>query len=244
MLTRIASFLLAIVSWVGGGVAQNAVEVSPTPPLEKEIETTNGVFEYDYFEVEGGADLDLVYNYEGRSDSMTIITANQCRAAVSGGFYDKNFRPLGLVIDESRLMSKNRPNQLFNGYVYVRPSGTAGIAASPVYANVRDAVQTGPILVSNGEAVVIPETSEMARRMAAVSLTDGGVMFMTIFSPQSKLDGPTLSSLGEAILAAVKREGKLAESAINLDGGAASVFYKTNLYLKEWQPVGSVWCLK
>jgi len=244
MLDLVLGWLTAAIGLLGGQIAGQAVGPAPTQPPTRSVTVAQGKYDYDFFTAKPDDTVDMVYNYEGRSGTQTIIAANGCKAAINGGFYDKNYRPLGLVIDEARQMSKNRPNGLFNGYLFLRPNGSMDISDRPVYANVRDVIQTGPILVENGRAVASGESKDPARRMVAAKLQDGQMMFVAVYDSQSRLDGPPLSALAEVVLAAAEKEGKQVLQAINLDGGSASAFYNQNVNLKEWQPVGSVWCLK
>ena len=110
--------------------------------------------------------------------------------------------------------------------------------------NVDMGVQTGPVLILDGDEVDLKlARDKQARRMAAF-IAGNDLYFVTVFHPEAVLDGPFLDSLPGIVLKIGQDEGFVVSSAVNLDGGAASAWYSPTLTLKEWQPVGSWWCVK
>jgi len=242
MMQRLAMWLSMVLGLVGGRTTP--APPSPTPVTEKMVETDGGLFAYRYFEIGGQDQISLIYNYDHRIQSEQLIASHGCEKAINGGFYDENWRPLGLVISDSSQLAPNRPNALFDGYVYTRPSGEMGISLRPVFSNVKNEVQTGPILVSSGRERAMTSTLRPARRMVAAQLTGGRMIFVSVFRSESQLDGPALSDLAKVILKIGQLQKWDIDRAINLDGGSASAFYDGDDLIEEWQPVGSLWCIK
>ena len=244
MWQKLVSWLVGLLGLVTMGKLPATVSPTPAPDPPKSVEIDAGKFEYRYFTVSGDEGLGLVYNYANKIAAEDLIKAYGCTKAINGGFYDFDSSPLGLVISDFRQLADNRPNKLFDGYLYVTREGRAGIAEKPVYANVKDEVQTGPVLVVNGREKAMTSTLRPARRMVAVEQANGQMVFMTVFVANSRLDGPALSDLAKAVLEIGEGEGWSIDRAINLDGGSASVFFDGHDLIGELQPVGSLWCVK
>ena len=79
---------------------------------------------------------------------------------------------------------------------------------------------------------------EYARRMIAGISSKDTMIFMTIFIPEAKVQGPKLADLPDIL----ERSNLDMVSAINLDGGNASMFKNKNVFIQEISSVGSLFC--
>lgn len=160
---------------------------------------------------------------------------NNCQFAVNGGFYDKQNRPIGLVVANKMTLNPGQKNYLFNGYL-----SDLGISyESPMMANW--AIQTGPMLWDNNRPIKVSTTNDKsARRGVAIWSTDNKLHFVIFYNSQAETLGPYLNDMPE-ILESLSIPIK---SAINLDGGQASAFYDGKIFLDEIDPVGTVLCAK
>ena len=174
-------------AWILGGVGLIS-GVAPTPMPTKNVTQEVGEFEYAFFDTGKYDESNLIYNYEAKTAGRDLVANSECKAAINGGFYDTANRPLGLVIVDGKQFFQNRPNKVFDGYVYKDRTGRMGIAERPIYANMEDVVQTGPMLMRDGVTVDLALTENTGRRMVAVGLANDGLMFLAIFGRQSRLE--------------------------------------------------------
>jgi uncharacterized protein YigE (DUF2233 family) len=166
---------------------------------------------------------------------------NNCTYAVNGGFYDANNKPLGLFINAS-LKTSSVESSLVNGYISVttKPAVSFDLPESPILA-----VQTGPMLMMDGNKLKLAiKNDEYARRMIAGISSTGTLLFMAIFIPETKVQGPKLAELPDVIEQINRTIQDPLVSAINLDGGNASMFKNNAIYITEVSAVGSLFCLE
>ncbi len=209
----------------------------------KSIEMDGESFEYAIIRVGPLNQVRLIANYEDKISASRIVSNYSCRAAINGGFYDTNFKALGLVVIDEQLIYPERTNALFNGFITINGNNDYSIGDSPS-EGVKYALQTGPLLIVGGkEAKLRLSTDTVARRMVAVTDAGNQLYLLAIFKPDSKLDGPLLEKLPTIIRAIGNEEKIIIRDAINLDGGSASFFYNGDVVISEWTPVGSLWCV-
>jgi hypothetical protein len=166
---------------------------------------------------------------------------NNCKYAVNGGFYDANNKPLGLFTNAT-LKTSFIENALVNGYVSVTTKPTVSF---DIPQNTVLAVQTGPMLMMDGNKLKLAiKNDEYARRMIAGISSKGTLVFMTIFIPQTKVQGPKLADVPDIIEITNGALSNPFIAAINLDGGNASMFKNSNIYIPEVSSVGSIFCLQ
>lgn len=244
--TKMKELLIALVgiwtSFWSGSPAKLEIRPTPIPQIQTSSFVSVGDNKYSYAFFEAGEKVKLIDNFKNRKSLADMVLDYKCRNAINGGFYDEEARPLGLVIIESTQISGDRPNSLFNGYLTQSKNNKWRITDKPIYASVHNAVQAGPLLWLDGHKRELNETQKQSRRMVAIRSNDGKLYFVTIYDEQSVLDGPSLSQLPEVIGLVAEKQKWQIESALNLDGGSASGFYNGEVWLKDWQPVGSVWC--
>lgn len=230
----------------------NPVEekVSPTPTtisprLEENIVWGNQSFTVASIKVDRPSSLYLIPNFEEKLSSEELIKNHLCRKGVNGNFYDKNNRPLGLFINEGSRYSEPIVSQLFNGYFSLDYDGNASISSTLEHANPRIALQSGPLLLADGESLPLKiNNDESARRVVVATTYQNDIYFLMFYNQDSRFEGPKLSELPEIVKKSESYFGDGFKNALNLDGGSASVFFSDQLILSELSSVGSFFCIK
>jgi exopolysaccharide biosynthesis protein len=146
-----------------------------------------------------------------------------CVAGVNGGFYGTDFKALGAVYENGKRIAPyvdSSRNGLASGVIW---SGTGGIhivrrEEFKSSAGVKQAIQTGPMLVSRG--AVVNGLSDKNWRSRSFVLTDWRGNWMVGTSTSV-----SLAALSQILNSrAVFKEFKI-NRAINLDGGRSTGFY-------------------
>jgi exopolysaccharide biosynthesis protein len=226
-------------------VGSASLRVTPEPRVVEEdlriLDFGDEVFRYGLHKVKELSKLKLIANYESKSASNEILKENNCSFLVNGGFYDTDGRPLGLVVINGQRYSEFRQSRLFDGVLWV-DEAAAGIKFGNV-SEVELALQSGPVLVFDGEALSLQINDDnRRRRMVAMVDATGELYFMVLVGEDLYIDGPYLEELGEIVLAVAKENEIDIVSAFNLDGGSASAFFAPPVELVEWSYIGSALC--
>lgn len=213
----------------------------PTSSVKTSTVTWNDItYAYEYFEVKDISKLMLIANFTQKKTSELLIKENNCQYAVNGGFYDTNNKPLGLFINAT-LKTPSIDSALVNGYVSTtnKPSISFDLPQNPGIA-----LQSGPMLMADGKKLKLAiKNDEYTRRMIAGISSKGTLVFMTIFIPETKVQGPKLADVPDIIEITNGALSNPFIAAINLDGGNASMFKNSNIYIPEVSSVGSIFCL-
>jgi len=214
----------------------------PTPTVKTSTVTWNGItYTYEYFEVKDLSRLTLIANFTQKKTSEFLVKENNCQYAINGGFYDTNSKPLGLFINHV-LKTPAIESALVNGYVSIttKPMISFNLPNKPIIA-----LQTGPMLIVDGKKLTLAiKDDEHARRMIAGISLKGTLVFMTIYISTSLVQGPQLAELPDIIEQINMTVPNQFISAINLDGGNASMFKNSDIYVPEVSTVGSIFCLQ
>lgn len=138
----------------------------------------------------------------------------QALIAINGGFFDKNFQPLGLRIGHSKSLSTLKPISWW-GVFQIRQN-TASISSAKNFSsyNTTFAVQSGPRLLIDGK---IPSLKPGHAERTALGITRDGrvIMVVTEHTPMTTTD-----------LARLMKSSPLnCKQAINMDGGSSSQMY-------------------
>jgi uncharacterized protein YigE (DUF2233 family) len=219
---------------------------SETPtPATKHPSIRYGDREYSYgITIASPPMVTLFPNYAERRSSQIVMEANQCKQAISGGFYDTNNAPLGLFHANGTTLAPAKANALFNGFFSIDEKQLP-IISDAVPEHSRIALQTGPLLFFDEAPLPLRiKNDEHARRMAVAITTDRRIVFLSVFSEEGVFDGPLLGDLPAVIESIGQKESLTIISAINLDGGSASAFYNEQTRLAELTPIGSLFCIK
>lgn len=203
-----------------------------------------------WFEVDNR--LILIPNF---SDKLSLKNAKEkygCEAISNSGFYGENGLPIGLFITEGKTYSVGVENSIFNGIILIDNFGnsfidTLGNLAEKVeesFENIKFALQTGPLLMTDGEVLDLKLAKDKnARRVVMVKLNNNNLYLIVFYDPKSPLTGVYLDELPN-VLAKLSHDLNFdVVDAINLDGGNASGIYTTNVELMELTNVGSFFCL-
>lgn len=214
----------------------------PTSSVKSSTVSWNGIaYVYEYFVINDITQLTLIANFTQKKTSELLIKENSCQYAINGGYYDKNDKPLGLFINSS-LKTQSIESALINGYLSIsnKPTISFDPPDNPIIA-----LQTGPILIVDGKKLKLAiNNDEHARRMVAGISSKETLVFMTIYIPTSFVQGPQLEDLPDIIEQINKTLPNPLVSAINLDGGNASMFKNKDVYIPEVLPIGSLFCIQ
>lgn len=157
------------------------------------------------------------------SNLRDAMEKNGCVAGLNGGFYGKDYQPLGVVYENGKKVapfSSSTRRGLASGVIW---SGSGGIHIVRLNefkggAGVRQAIQTGPMLISQSKPV--SGLSREKRSLRSFVLTDWKGTWML----------GTSSSVSLGDLADILHSPRVFQTisvnrAINLDGGRSSAFF-------------------
>ncbi|MEA3355383.1 MAG: phosphodiester glycosidase family protein [Patescibacteria group bacterium] len=231
---------------------KNNKKVTPLPQEEiKEmslmekldtINYNNKTYPFAFFKVDHPEDLKLFSNFSQIKSSEDIIKEKQSSFLINGGFYDKSNQPLGWFVADNQEISKKIISNLLNGFIQ-KKDNQIFINSTPLL-NVQFGLQSGPILIKNSQPLILKiKNDEFRRRTIATLNQNHQLIFITIISTESEFNGPLLANTPNVLQKISQKINQKFVSAINLDGGSASVFYTPDTYIKEFSPIGSFFCL-
>jgi uncharacterized protein YigE (DUF2233 family) len=156
---------------------------------------------------------------EPRSDLASVMARENCLAGANGGYFDPEYKPVGLLISDGRTIAPFRRAKLLSGVLSVANGRVRlqRVSEFSTKAKISEAVQCGPFLVDHARPVTGLDDSASARRT-----------FVAIGSENAIALG-YCSSLSLAQLSHVLTSGKITKDlkidrALNLDGGSSSAF--------------------
>jgi uncharacterized protein YigE (DUF2233 family) len=189
-------------------------------------------------------EVELYSNLKDQKLSEEIKVNESCSVLVNGGFYSKENTHLGLFITNFETISQAIKSDLLNGYLWIK-SDNVSIGNNLPDNNPRIALQSGPLLILNNEALPLKiNNDEPNRRVVAAKTSDNKLIFIAIYRDNSDFQGPMLGDLPEIINLFSQKTGINVAEAINLDGGSASVFISNYVRLNELAHIGSYFCIK
>ncbi len=155
-----------------------------------------------------------------RSDLATAMSNGPYLAGVNGGYFESDYKPVGLLISGAHTIAPFRRARLLSGVLSVA-NGRVRLQRANEFSmkgKITEAVQCGPFLVDHGRPVAGLDESHSARR-TFVAIGNGEAIALGY-----------ASSISLAQLARVLTIGKIAddfriERAMNLDGGSSSAFW-------------------
>jgi uncharacterized protein YigE (DUF2233 family) len=155
-----------------------------------------------------------------RSDLAQVMRQQGCLAGVNGGYFDRDYAPIGLLISDGKMIAPLRRAKLITGVLAASPRRVQILRAREFsqQQEFAAAVQCGPFLVDLGRTVRGLETTRTARRsFAAVgSVNRAALGFCSDVS---------LSELAKILATTRLAEDFRIERALNLDGGSSSAFW-------------------
>jgi len=156
---------------------------------------------------------------EPRQDLEEVMSRGNFLAAVNGGYFDPDYKPIGLLIVDGTIIARLQKARLLSGVL----SGSAKkvqisrVAEFSMAQKPDAAVECGPMVVDLGKSVRGLESTRTARRtFAATGAGDKAVLGFC--------SDVTLADLS-SILATVLAPDFKVQRALNLDGGSSSAFW-------------------
>ena len=156
---------------------------------------------------------------EPRLDLEEAMSRGNFLAAVNGGYFDPDYKPIGLLIVDGTMIAPLQKARLLSGVL----SGSAKkvqisrVAEFLLAQKPEAAVESGPMIVDLGKSVRGLELTRAARRtFAAIGAGDKAALGFC--------SDVTLADLSN-ILSTTLTPGFKIQRALNLDGGSSSAFW-------------------
>lgn len=156
------------------------------------------------------------------------LAASGAVAGVNGGYFHKDFRPLGLLVAGGEPLHGFERAKLLSGVLAVTDQKISLLRAGDYTTRlpVRDALQAGPWLVEKGRVISGLNGEKLARR--TVVATDGGDRWVLLVTSPV-----TLAEAGAVLALPDLMPGWTVRDALNLDGGSSTAL----LALRDGQAV-------
>lgn len=184
-------------------------------------------------------------NLDEKKTAKSVYDENQCQALINGGFYTQNNDYIGLLYVDSKKLSNESQDSFFNGVFYITKSGDVGIGSGVPLAQIKYALQSGPILVRyQAYQKLRINNDEHKRRMVVAITPKEEVLFLTIYDPLSGYLGPKLAEVPDILKKFAEIKDISLLDALNLDGGSASALYTSGVSLGEITHIGSYLCAR
>ena len=156
---------------------------------------------------------------EPRVDLAEAIGRGNFLAAVNGGYFDPDYKPIGLLIVDGTMIAPLQKARLLSGVLSASAKKVqiSRVAEFSMSQKPDAAVECGPMIVDLGKSVRGLESTRGARRtFAAVGAGDKAALGFC--------SDVTLADLSN-ILAAISIPDFKIQRALNLDGGSSSAFW-------------------
>jgi uncharacterized protein YigE (DUF2233 family) len=139
--------------------------------------------------------------------------------AVNGGYFDEQFKPIGLRIVNSQMLTPLKRARLITGVLFATRRGVQIVRAREFSQRqkIEAAIQCGPFLVDRSQRVGGLNNSQHARRTFAATATNERALL-------GFCSEVSLADLAN-ILATTPIADLKIQRAINLDGGSSSAFW-------------------
>lgn len=167
------------------------------------------------------ATLRVIDQPASRGDLATAMKRAHALAGVNGGYFDPADQPVGLLVSDGQKTAQFSHARLLSGVLWTTATKVNLSRASQfkMSAQVRNAVQCGPLLVERGKPVAGLNATRPARRTFV--LVDGKGHAALGYS-----SSVSLADLGEILcLRNVTGPERPVARALNLDGGSSSAFW-------------------
>jgi hypothetical protein len=156
---------------------------------------------------------------EPRIDLSEMMPRENCLAGVNGGYFDPEYRPLGLLIADGQAIAPLRQARLLSG-ILTAVGNKIQIARTSEFApkqKIDTAIECGPMVVDLAKTVRGLEATRPARRTFAAVAGDSRAAL-------GFCSDVTLADLALILGSQFARDFKI-QRAINLDGGSSSAFW-------------------
>jgi hypothetical protein len=161
----------------------------------------------------------VIDNPDGQSLGA-VMKREKCVCGVNGGYFDAEFKPIGLRISDGRSFSPLRRARLITGMLLQSHRGIDVIRVSEFSGTKKivAAIQAGPFLVERGERIRGLSDSQLARRtFAGVASNDRALLGLC--------SNVSLAGLANILATAPVAADCKIRRAMNLDGGSSSAFW-------------------
>jgi hypothetical protein len=139
---------------------------------------------------------------------------------VNGGYFDEQFKPIGLRIVNSQMLTPLKRARLITGVLFASPRGVQIVRAREFSERqkIEAAIQCGPFLVDRSQRVGGLNNSQQARRTFAATATNERAL-LGVCSEVS------LADLANILATTSVTADLKIQRALNLDGGSSSAFW-------------------
>jgi phosphodiester glycosidase len=163
--------------------------------------------------------LRVIDNPDGQSLGA-VMKREKCVCGVNGGYFDTEFKPIGLRVADGRTFSPLRRARLITGILLQSDRGIDVVRASEFSRTKKIiiAIQSGPFLVEGSKRIRGLNDSQLARRTFA-GLGTNDRAFLGVCSDIS------LAELANILATAPIAADSKVRRALNLDGGSSSAFW-------------------
>ena len=156
---------------------------------------------------------------EPRVELEEVMDRGDFLAAVNGGYFDPDYRPIGLLIADGALVAPLQKARLLTAVLSGWPKKVqiSRVAEFSLAQKPDAAVECGPMIIDLGKSVRGLEATKLARRtFAAVNSGDRAALGFA--------SDVTLADLSLILATAMPGNFKI-QRALNLDGGSSSAFW-------------------
>ena len=156
---------------------------------------------------------------ESRVDLEEAMSRGNFLAGVNGGYFDPEYRPIGLLIVDGKIVAPLQKARLLSGVLSASAKKVQVLRVAEFSLNQKpdNAVECGPMIVDLGKSVRGLESNKVARRtFAAIGSGDKAALGFC--------SDVTLADFSNILAAVVVPDFKI-QRALNLDGGSSSAFW-------------------
>jgi hypothetical protein len=163
--------------------------------------------------------LRVIDNPDGQSLG-TVMKRDKCVCGVNGGYFDTEFKPIGLRVADGTTFSPLRRARLITGILLQSDRGIDVMRVSEFSRTKKiiAAVQAGPFLVEGNKRIRGLNDAQLARRTFA-GLATNDRAFLGVCSDVS------LAQLANILATAPVATDSKVRRAMNLDGGSSTAFW-------------------
>jgi exopolysaccharide biosynthesis protein len=163
--------------------------------------------------------LRVIDNPDGQSLGA-VMKREKCVCGVNGGYFDTEFKPIGLRIADGTTFSPSRRARLITGILLQSDRGIDVVRVSEFSRTKKivAAIQSGPFLVEGNKRIRGLNDSQVARRTFAGIATNDRA-FLGVCSDVS------LAELANIVATSPIVADSKIQRAMNLDGGSSSAFW-------------------
>ena len=163
--------------------------------------------------------LRVIDNPDGQSLGAGM-KREKCVCGVNGGYFDTEFKPIGLRVADGATFSPSRRARLITGILLQSDRGIDIVRVSEFSRTKKivAAIQSGPFLVEGSKRIRGLNDSQLARRTFAGIATNDRA-FLGVCSDVS------LAELANILATAPMVADSKTRRAMNLDGGSSSAFW-------------------